>query len=77
VIEVEDTGVGIPADNVARIFDPFFTSRQSGTGLGLWVTYQLLQSLDGTIAVDSVPGQGSLFRVTMPARPVREGLYAA
>jgi len=77
VIEVEDTGVGIPADNLPRIFDPFFTSRQSGTGLGLWVTYRLVQSLDGAIAVDSVPGQGSLFRVTMPARPVMEEVCAA
>jgi signal transduction histidine kinase len=66
VMEVEDSGVGIPVEHRRHLFDPFFTSRPNGTGLGLWVTYQLVQRMHGTIQVESEPGQGSLFRVSLP-----------
>jgi signal transduction histidine kinase len=66
VMEVEDSGVGIPREHRRHLFDPFFTSRPNGTGLGLWVTYQLVQRMHGTIQVESEPGQGSLFRVRLP-----------
>ncbi|MDH3595221.1 MAG: HAMP domain-containing histidine kinase, partial [Rhodospirillales bacterium] len=66
VMEVEDSGVGIPKEHRRHLFDPFFTSRPNGTGLGLWVTYQLVQRMHGTIQVESEPGQGSLFRVRLP-----------
>ena len=66
IMEVQDNGVGIPREHRRHLFDPFFTSRPNGTGLGLWVTYQLVQKMRGTIQVESEPGQGSLFRVRLP-----------
>lgn len=66
VMEVEDSGVGIPREHQRHLFDPFFTSRPNGTGLGLWVTYQLVQQMGGAIQVESEPGRGSLFRVRLP-----------
>lgn len=76
VLEVEDTGVGIPEDNARRLFDPFFTDRPggAGTGLGLWIVYRLVQSLRGVIEVESEPGLGSLFRVRIPSPASPPGL---
>jgi PAS domain S-box-containing protein len=69
VVEVRDTGRGIPADIRPRIFDPFFTTKSAGegTGLGLWICQGILGALGGEIAVESDEGQGSVFRVTLPA----------
>jgi PAS domain S-box-containing protein len=71
VVEVRDTGAGVPAAIRDRIFDPFFTtkSKSEGTGLGLWICSGILSALGGDIAVDSENGRGSTFRVTLP--PVR------
>jgi two-component system, NtrC family, sensor kinase len=66
VFEVEDTGHGIPEADIGRIFDPFFTSRPNGTGLGLWIVLRLVRSLHGTIDVDSAEGQGTRFRIHLP-----------
>lgn len=66
VFEVEDDGVGIPAEHLSRLFDPFFTDKPAGTGLGLWITYRLVQGMGGTIEVESEPGLGSLFRIRIP-----------
>jgi signal transduction histidine kinase len=66
ILEVEDTGVGISKEHRRHLFDPFFTSRASGTGLGLWTTYQLVEKMRGTIQVESELGRGSLFRVRLP-----------
>jgi signal transduction histidine kinase len=72
IIEVEDDGVGIPEDALARLFDPFFTTRTAGTGLGLWITYRLVTRMGGEIEVESEPGKGSLFRVSVPAKSVAQ-----
>jgi PAS domain S-box-containing protein len=71
VVEVRDTGVGIPADVRARIFDPFFTTKPVGvgTGLGLAICHRIITELGGDITVLSAPGQGSTFRVTLPMAP--------
>jgi signal transduction histidine kinase len=69
VFDVEDTGHGIRPEDVGRIFDPFFTSRQNGTGLGLWIVLRLVRSMKGSIDVESVPGQGTRFRVHIPREP--------
>jgi PAS domain S-box-containing protein len=68
VIEVKDSGGGIPAEIRERIFDPFFTTKPAGegTGLGLWICSGILSALGGDIVVDSDPGRGSTFRVTLP-----------
>ena len=71
VFEVEDTGHGIAAGDLARIFDPFFTSRPTGTGLGLWIVLRLARSMHGSVEVDSVPGQGAKFRVRIPREQQR------
>ena len=65
-VEIGDTGDGIPQEQVKNIFTPFFTTKQSGTGLGLSVSYGIVETHGGTIAVTSAPGQGSSFLVTLP-----------
>jgi PAS domain S-box-containing protein len=75
VVEVADTGVGIPADHLARIYDPFFTTKEGGgTGLGLSVTYGIVQEHGGTLSCESEPGQGTRFRLVLPIarHPVAE-----
>ena len=68
VVEIRDTGVGIPAEIRDRIFDPFFTTKPAGegTGLGLWICSGILSALGGEISVDSDKGKGSVFRVSLP-----------
>jgi signal transduction histidine kinase len=69
-IEVVDEGVGIAKDDISRIFEEFVQvseSKQPGTGLGLPISRRLAQLLDGSLIVQSVPGQGSAFRLTLPA----------
>lgn len=65
--EVSDNGPGIPADLQERIFAPFFTMREGGTGLGLALVQQIVQAHQGTVGVISEPGHGSTFRVELPA----------
>ena len=68
VITVSDTGVGMDAETRARIFEPFFTtkSKQGGTGLGLATVWAIVAECHGSIAVESVEGEGSVFRVRIP-----------
>ncbi len=68
-ITVRDTGVGIPKENLPRIFDPYFTTKQGGSGLGLATTYSIIHKHDGSIMVDSQPGTGSTFTILLPASP--------
>jgi two-component system, NtrC family, sensor kinase len=71
LIEVEDTGRGIPAPLQSRIFEPFFTTKAQGrgTGLGLSICYGIVEEHRGRIEVDSHPGRGSVFRVSLPVAP--------
>jgi PAS domain S-box-containing protein len=69
VIEVEDTGAGIAPEHLPKIFDPFYTTRQTGTGLGLFVAHGIVQRHGGTIEVESDVGKGTRFRVTLPQEP--------
>ena len=67
VVEVQDRGPGIPADQLEHIFHPFYTTKETGTGLGLALVHQMVVDHGGEIAVDSTPSQGTVFRVTLPA----------
>ncbi len=79
VAEVGDTGLGIPPEQLARIYDPFFTTKVigQGTGLGLSITYGIVREHDGTIDCDSAPGQGTRFTLGFPALAAERGLRAA
>jgi signal transduction histidine kinase/ActR/RegA family two-component response regulator len=68
VVEISDTGAGIAPEHRPRIFDPFFTTKPvgSGTGLGLSICHSIVTELSGSIDVQSEPGKGSTFRVTLP-----------
>lgn len=72
-ISVKDNGTGISPEHQKRIFEPFFTTKEAGkgTGLGLSVSYRILQSHRGDIAVFSRPGQGTEFVITLPVRQTR------
>jgi signal transduction histidine kinase len=67
VLEVEDTGVGIPPEDMPRLFDPSFSTKTRGTGLGLAIVRRALEDAGGTVSVRSEPGKGSLFAVRLPA----------
>ena len=68
IIEVEDNGCGMDEKTRNRLFDPFFTTKSpaEGTGLGLYISNNLIEALGGRIEVESEPGKGSMFRVILP-----------
>ncbi len=68
-ISIADSGCGIPEEHLHHVFDPFFTTKagEQGTGLGLWVSYGIIQAANGSIAVESDVGKGSTFRVSLPS----------
>jgi PAS domain S-box-containing protein len=70
-LTVADTGRGIPAGDLSRVFDPFFTPKATGTGLGLSVSYGIVQDHGGTIDVESTPGRGTRFVLTFPQPAAR------
>ena len=78
IVEISDSGTGIAPENVAKIYDPFYTTKGvgRGTGLGLAVSYGIVQEHSGHISVESTPGQGTIFRITLPAVQVRPRLQA-
>jgi signal transduction histidine kinase len=65
-IVVRDTGVGIPADKIKKIFLPFFTTKDNGVGMGLALTHKVITSHGGRIEVESREGKGTTFTVTLP-----------
>lgn len=70
-LSVEDSGVGIAEDKLGKIFEPYFTTKENGTGLGLTLAYKIVKEHSGDITVRSRPGQGSTFTITLPV-PQRE-----
>ncbi len=66
ILRIVDTGHGIPPDNLSRIFDLFYTTRDKGTGVGLALTHKIIADHSGTIEVDSTPDQGTTFTLIIP-----------
>lgn len=66
VLQVADTGSGILPEYMGRIFDPFFTLKETGTGLGLSVVFGIIKKHGGAIGVDSTVGQGTIFTIRLP-----------
>jgi signal transduction histidine kinase len=65
-IDVEDTGEGIPPENLGRIFDLYFTTKEKGSGIGLSMVFRIVQLHDGEVEVQSTPGRGTRFRLAFP-----------
>jgi CheY-like chemotaxis protein len=72
-ISVKDTGIGMPGEMLSRIFEPFYTTKPKGHGLGLATSYSIVRRHDGIIEVESEPGRGSIFRIYLPASPAPAG----
>ncbi|MEP7340165.1 MAG: ATP-binding protein [Acidobacteriota bacterium] len=79
IIRFRDTGSGIAAEHLAKIYDPFFTTKQigKGTGLGLAVSYGIIRDHGGDILVESQQSEGTLFQITLPRVTARQQLAAA
>jgi PAS domain S-box-containing protein len=71
-VEVHDTGSGIPAENLGRVLEPFFTTKRGGTGLGLAIAARIIERLGGKLAVTSAPGEGTTFILELE----REAVFA-
>ena len=67
-ILIRDTGNGIPKDKLIHIFDPFYTDKETGAGLGLAITYSIIEKNNGKIVAASIPGKGSTFTISLPCR---------
>ena len=71
-IKVSDTGPGIAPEVLTKIFDPFFSTKKTGTGLGLSVSYNIIKSHKGQIKAESTPGKGTTFTISLPKKEVQE-----
>jgi len=74
IITVSDTGEGIPEELHGKVFEPFFTTRDTGSGLGLTVVYKVIKEHGGDLHMDSHPGRGSTFRITLPILQIERKL---
>jgi PAS domain S-box-containing protein len=74
-VKIGDTGCGIEPEALDRIFDPFYTTKKTGTGLGLFAVHSVLNRIGGSISVESIPGRGTVFTILLPAhaQPATQG----
>ncbi|MBD3181956.1 PAS domain S-box protein, partial [Candidatus Poribacteria bacterium] len=68
-INIQDEGIGIPKEHLQKIFDPFFSTKQTGSGLGLATAFSIIKKHDGNIQVESKLGEGTMFHIYLPASP--------
>lgn len=73
IIDIKDNGPGISADDVDRIFDPYFTTKSKGTGLGLAIVHKIIDAHQGQIKVRSTPGRGTVFSIVLPVTADQRG----
>jgi two-component system NtrC family sensor kinase len=71
VVTIGDTGVGIPREQLSKVLDPFFTTKEKGTGLGLSVVYGIIEHHGGTMTLDSTVGVGTTVTMRVPVRSIR------
>ena len=76
-ISITDTGGGIPQDQISHIFEPFYTTKKKGTGLGLMIVLRIIRQHGGHIEVESNVGQGTTFRISLPLRERQPRLLGA
>ncbi|MDR2618052.1 MAG: PAS domain S-box protein [Treponema sp.] len=76
-ITVADTGIGIPGENLEKIFEPYYTTKDTGSGLGLTLVFKIIREHQGEISVKSKPGEGSAFIITLPALQKEQRLIGA
>ena len=77
VLRIVDNGRGMPREQLARIFEPFYTTRSNGTGLGLAVVQSVVHAHQGTVEVASVEGEGSCFTLRLPCHQAAGRLQAS
>ena len=66
IIEITDSGHGLEAEDIQKVFEPFYTSKKEGTGLGLFVCKRIIELFNGTIEVSSIPLEGTIFKIRLP-----------
>jgi signal transduction histidine kinase len=74
LVELADDGPGMPQDVADRVFNPFFTTKPQGSGLGLSIVRKIVDAHDGSIDLETAPGRGTVIRVTLPVRGSEEGV---
>jgi signal transduction histidine kinase len=67
-IEVRDSGQGVPPEHLAEVFEPYFTTKEEGSGLGLWIVQQIAVAHGGTLRVANAPGNGAIFTLLLPLK---------
>ena len=65
-LSIQDTGIGIPPEDMNKLFDPFFSTKEGGVGLGLSIAHRIIDQHRGKIQMESTPGQGTLFTLWLP-----------
>jgi signal transduction histidine kinase len=68
---IQDSGIGIPTEDINKLFDPFFSTKEGGIGLGLSIAHRIIDQHHGKIEVESVPGKGTLFTFWLPIHKER------
>lgn len=76
-LSVSDQGSGIPGEKIPRLFEPFFTTRETGSGMGLLVVYKAIRQHGGYVEISSLPGEGTVFSIWLPRRPQKIKLLPA